>query len=139
MSEYSKKYHQSEKYKEFNKARQKEYYHSEEGHKAEAERRKNPRIRYSKAKHDAARRKSGTKDFTLSLEEYLKIIDNPCYYCLADITNETGSGLDRMDNDLGYIPGNVVPCCKECNRIRSKSMSSEEFLRQTILNGRRKS
>jgi hypothetical protein len=28
------------------------------------------------------------------------------------------SGVDRVDNTLGYTPDNVVPCCKYCNRAK---------------------
>lgn len=28
-------------------------------------------------------------------------------------------GIDRMDNSVGYVPGNVVPCCHDCNWAKS--------------------
>lgn len=37
------------------------------------------------------------------------------------------SGVDRIDNALGYEVDNVVPCCSVCNRAKS-TMSSGEFL-----------
>lgn len=115
-----------------------DYYHSEEGNKKEYKRRRTPEARYAKARHDAGRRFSGAKEFTLTLEQYKEIISQNCYYCNTNVSQFTGSGLDRMDNEQGYILGNVVSCCPSCNQRRSKSMSSEEFLRQTILNGYRK-
>ena len=36
------------------------------------------------------------------------------------------SGIDRVVNDQGYVPGNVVPCCKFCNRAKG-SDSAEDF------------
>ena len=29
------------------------------------------------------------------------------------------NGIDRLDNTLGYVKGNVVPCCKICNYAKS--------------------
>ena len=39
---------------------------------------------------------------------------NQCLYCGSKLS-ETGPGLDRQDHTKGYLVGNVVPCCKECN------------------------
>lgn len=116
----------------------KKYYKSETGNKKEYLRRRTPEARYAKARFDAGRRFSGAKEFTLTLQEYTEVITQPCFYCNCNVNNFTGSGLDRMVNEQGYTKANVVSCCPDCNRRRSKSMSSEEFLRQTILNGRRK-
>jgi 5-methylcytosine-specific restriction endonuclease McrA len=33
--------------------------------------------------------------------------------------------LDRADSTLGYIPTNVVPCCKVCNRAKSDMTRSD--------------
>ena len=30
------------------------------------------------------------------------------------------SGLDRLDSSKGYIHGNVVPCCRNCNVFRGR-------------------
>ena len=37
------------------------------------------------------------------------------------------SGMDRIDSTKGYIHGNVVPCCGECNGMKSK-LPVDEFL-----------
>ena len=39
------------------------------------------------------------------------------------------NGIDCIDSSKGYVEGNVVPCCKSCNEMKS-SKSSEDFLRQ---------
>ena len=28
------------------------------------------------------------------------------------------NGIDRIDNKLGYIKGNMTPCCKICNHAK---------------------
>jgi hypothetical protein len=50
-----------------------------------------------------------------------------CYYCNGDL-NEMGIGLDRLDNTIGYLKNNVVPCCDKCNRLKHTSLSKEETL-----------
>ncbi len=37
------------------------------------------------------------------------------------------NGLDRIDNDKGYIEGNIVPCCTICNYAKH-SLTYEEFI-----------
>ena len=37
------------------------------------------------------------------------------------------NGIDRVDNSRGYVPDNVVPCCKVCNRAKD-TMTQEEFI-----------
>lgn len=68
------------------------------------------------------------KTFTLTFEEFARIIDLPCYYCANELyyPNETGSGLDRVDNSIGYEINNVVSCCKVCNSIKGEFLTSEE-------------
>jgi hypothetical protein len=45
--------------------------------------------------------------------------DKPCFYCGEETTNTKRNGLDRLDNDIGYIPTNVVSCCWTCNQMKS--------------------
>lgn len=40
---------------------------------------------------------------------------------------EQYNGLDRVDSNLGYVAGNVVPCCRWCNQAKS-SRPVGEFL-----------
>ena len=63
----------------------------------------------------------------ISLNEYKALIRrNQCDYCLGPL-NRTGSGLDRIDSSLGYIQGNVIPCCRKCNMAKA-NLSQNEFL-----------
>ena len=36
-----------------------------------------------------------------------------CHYC--GIAANPTNGIDRIDNDKGYIPGNIVTACSMCN------------------------
>jgi len=65
--------------------------------------------RYSRYKTSAKKRNLA---FTLSLEEFGAYWQQPCIYCGDSIST---IGLDRVDNERGYEPDNVVPCCTGCN------------------------
>lgn len=64
-------------------------------------------------------------DFDLSIEEFQEIINKNCYYCDSEpmqfLKKEQArhgivyNGIDRKDNEIGYILENCVPCCKFCN------------------------
>lgn len=49
----------------------------------------------------------------------------PCFYCSGD-PPETGAGLDRIDNSKGYTFDNVIPCCTNCNYLRSDLLTVQE-------------
>ena len=49
-------------------------------------------------------------------EDLREFWDTPCHYCGGEVTQRLG--LDRVDNDKGYIPGNVVQCCTTCNSMK---------------------
>ena len=38
------------------------------------------------------------------------------------------TGIDRMDNAVGYEKQNIVPCCKSCNYMKG-TQSLDKFLR----------
>jgi hypothetical protein len=85
------------------KARRHVYYHKN---------RNSVRRRYSVLKSTA--KKLG-RDFTLSQEDYgVLVANNTCHYC-GGCLPQAGCGLDRQDNRMGYVHGNVVPCCERCN------------------------
>lgn len=72
--------------------------------------------------------KSRQIEFSISFEEYSEIVSQSCFYCdgLFGLTNETGSGLDRLDSSKNYTIDNVVSCCTLCNRIKNEYLSPEE-------------
>lgn len=52
----------------------------------------------------------------ISLEQISTLLKQNCYYCEeSDITK---LGLDRIDNNLGYLLNNVNTCCTTCNLLR---------------------
>lgn len=80
--------------------------------------------------------------FNITLEEFLIIINSNCHYCgqtPSDVKffysrkgkDETHfvlvNGVDRVDNNKGYINGNIVPCCKICNSMKS-NLTYNDFI-----------
>lgn len=67
-------------------------------------------------------------DFDLTISEYTWLVaGNSCFYCQTTLP-KSGSGLDRLDSDLGYNVENAVPCCTECNYIKGIALSAAEML-----------
>lgn len=74
--------------------------------------------------------------FNLSLEEFKAITSQNCHYCndepkpIKYITTEWsqyfGIGIDRMNNNQGYILSNCLPCCSTCNKAKL-TMSYQKF------------
>ena len=78
--------------------------------------------------------------FDLTFHEFLTIIKQECFYCgiapsrsLRAYNTSTKesivvsrSGIDRLDNDQGYVIENCVPCCMRCNTMKM-NMPLEEF------------
>lgn len=64
------------------------------------------------------------KIFSIPREEFDCLVHLPCYYC-GDMTDI--NGIDRVDNNKGYISGNCVPCCKTCNFMKGK-LSYDKFI-----------
>ena len=67
-------------------------------------------------------------DWNLSNEYAMKIFDNRCIYC--NVKN-CYMGIDRINNSVGYIEGNVVPCCSTCNFMKG-GKSYEEYIKFII-------
>lgn len=67
-------------------------------------------------------------EFKLTWEEFKFLLLKNCYYCgiigasfrkmkYGDYARF--NGVDRLDNDLGYLSSNSVSCCKECNQAKN--------------------
>ncbi len=64
--------------------------------------------------------------FEMTKARYEQLTAMPCTFCVRAITATNTSGIDRIDNDLGYVEGNMQPGCTECNRMRG-SLTVEIF------------
>jgi hypothetical protein len=53
--------------------------------------------------------------FDLTIEEFGDLWQQSCEYCGSSI--ET-IGIDRKDSYVGYVLGNIVPCCSICNSMK---------------------
>lgn len=71
-----------------------------------------------------ASRKQKT-ECTILFEDYVAIISGPCYWC-GGLIAENSYGIDRLHSDIGYVLGNVVPCCSTCN-YGKRTQTPEEF------------
>ncbi len=81
------------------------------------------------------------RDFNIEYVDFINIIkDKKCHYCnktliyniysrQKGIRVNSNHQLDRKDNNLGYTKNNVVPCCWECNRLKSDIYTYEEFMK----------
>jgi len=132
----SKKYYDNnkEKYKQEDKdnylknkdqilIRRKNYY--QENKQKVAEYNKLPHVRYNRMKHQVKRREI---EFSISLDDWNEIQSLPCYYCSNELGTKTvySSGLDRLNNCVGYTRENCVSCCFTCNRIKGDNLSPQE-------------
>jgi len=61
----------------------------------------------------------------LTSEEVLRYILQPCVYCGTVTENR---GLDRIDNALPHIRGNVQTACTDCNRMRGNRFTVSEMM-----------
>jgi len=110
------------------------------------------RLKYKQATYNSLyfQYKAGAKnrklDFLLTKEEFRYLISDNCYYChdlpdkkyrvhkssrISEEWAEQNSifchGIDRVDNNLGYILNNCVTCCKSCNFAKHILNQNEFF------------
>jgi hypothetical protein len=62
----------------------------------------------------------------ISFDDYSKLVSLPCFYCERILPRAFGYCLDRINNSKGYLLNNVIPCCGDCNSVRSDKLSFEE-------------
>lgn len=78
--------------------------------------------------------------FELTVEQFRQITSRDCHYCGSPPSNRMRgaktvrnpvdyiyNGIDRVNNEAGYILSNVVPCCHVCNRAKS-DMPHSDFM-----------
>lgn len=87
-------------------------------------------IRYTSGKSNAQTRNI-IWDITF-LQWKTLVLNKVCIYCQGKLP-KSGCGLDRKDNDIGYLLDNVVPCCGSCNRLKSDILSFDEMIEVTKL------
>lgn len=71
-------------------------------------------------------------DFEINEEEFVEIINNECYLCGKETNNIHKNGIDRIDNNLGYIKTNIKSCCADCNYMKNK-FDLKELLAKMLL------
>ena len=57
-------------------------------------------------------------DFDISFEVFKKLVEADCYYCGLK-RGKNLNGIDRVDNDVGYLEENIVTACKICNNMKN--------------------
>lgn len=89
-------------------------------------------------KHSAKR---GGRAFALTENQFRDITQQNCRYCGCEpsfIKDRNGkhsylgkpyiyNGIDRVNNDLGYVIENCAPCCRVCN-IAKAGVSERDFI-----------
>jgi len=76
-------------------------------------------------------------EWTLTVEEAFELFQGNCHYCgikpctTLKVNGCRGefvyNGIDRKDSDIGYLPNNVVSCCKFCQYAK-RSLPYDEFI-----------
>jgi len=60
--------------------------------------------------------------FNIPSDVFEVLKERPCYFCR---TTKQKVGVDRINNIKGYVSGNCVPCCWDCNRSKSNKSLDE--------------
>lgn len=65
--------------------------------------------------------------YELTDDEFAELTDGFCVYCDRPTTATHKNGIDRLDSTKGYVAGNCVTCCGQCNMAK-KTMSLDDFI-----------
>lgn len=81
-------------------------------------------IERQKLKYSLIRTRAMSKGMVFDIDFHVfgELMSRPCDYCNGETT-----GLDRKDNELGYIPENVTPSCRRCNSVKGHKITYEEM------------
>jgi hypothetical protein len=74
--------------------------------------------RYNRTKVSARNR---GYDFDLSREDFLWLMNWECFWC-----GDEPTGVDRLENKVGYNVDNCVSSCKRCN-VAKNDMTKDEW------------
>jgi len=82
--------------------------------------------------------------FNIDYNFFIKLVTSNCFYCGVEPNriqkfNIKGlefpeficNGVDRKNNEIGYIESNCVPCCTLCNRAKN-NLSYDSFINWII-------
>jgi hypothetical protein len=82
--------------------------------------------------------KHNDRVFEITLDEFKELALSDCHYCgvppcrpykpskIKFNGHLMVNGIDRKDSSIGYVRGNCVPCCTDCNSAKMK-MGYEQF------------
>jgi hypothetical protein len=79
---------------------------------------------YAKTKYSATQR---TKEFELTPNMFKLIKSMSCYICGKQSSSFHKNGIDRVNNNVGYLYANCFSCCANCNYMK-KNLSLGDFL-----------
>lgn len=66
-------------------------------------------------------------EFALTKEQFSNLVNDKCYYCNKENSDSHRNGIDRKNNNLGYIIDNCLTCCGECNHMKL-AFSVEDYI-----------
>lgn len=72
------------------------------------------------------------KKFEITKNQYKEITNNDCYLCGKTNTETHKNGIDRINNNLGYIVSNIKSCCGNCNYMKN-IFDIEELYKKMLL------
>lgn len=77
------------------------------------------------------------REFSLTIDDFKKITSSPCHYCGCEPKSVfktqteygwyTYNGIDRINNNIGYIIDNCVACC-EIDNYGKHTTSYEDYI-----------
>lgn len=72
---------------------------------------------------------SKSRDINNEISEqiYNLTISQPCTYCKNNFT-EGCRGIDRINSEIGYVLGNITPCCYTCNLLKN-TLNKDDFMK----------
>jgi hypothetical protein len=63
------------------------------------------------------------KRWELELPDFVSLVRQPCAYCGI----EGRSSIDQVVPGVGYVEGNVAPCCWTCNDVKGNTFTADEM------------
>jgi hypothetical protein len=84
---------------------------------------RNP-LRYAFTNNRGSAQKRGLS-WELTQERFNELVQSECFYCGA--VPSPLNGIDRIDNDAGYVEHNVTTACTHCNYAKRR-MTQADFI-----------